>query len=335
MTDTLGNSSFTIIDYSDIHTSILRILFFDIIGFSGYAVLLYTYCMLWQGLACIALLFSTQLIAGMILTRLHYSYGITTKNKARLIDPSLLDVDWIPKRVDLEFEELKTTLNNVFTTVLGQNSNEIDDYNDVAWFVILLWSLISSVIGNFIYLESTFYIFGALVTALTCLMTFMNGYQSANLAYLIDDLDHLEYYILSRLSKMDMKDSRKMAFIEWFSKYDTIALNDVGFRLNCGGNELCYYIGLPSLKNERIEIQITNDSTSTLTSRMKALSAKSNWSFTLQSKENYTWIQLCNEIDEGTLGLHSISAINLNAIEQASSKVCEFVNEVIEICSVQ
>ena len=323
------------VDYSEIHASILRIILVDIIGFSGYAVLLYAYCIFWQGLACTVFLFITQLIVGMILTRCHHSFGIVIKNQAKFIDSSMLDNDWKIQRVEVEYEDLKTILTNVFAKVPVHNTNEIDDYNDLAWFVILLWSLFSSVVGNFLYLEPSFYVIGALVTALTCLMIFINGYQSTDLSYLRDHLEHLEFYILSRLSKLFMSDSCKTPFIEWISKNNTTTLNDLGFRFICSENEFCYYIGLPSMQNERIEIQITNDDISTITSRLNTLSSKSNWSFTLQSEENYTWIQLCNEIKEGTLGLRSMSAINLNAIEQASTKVSEFASEVIEICSVQ
>ena len=340
MINTQDNSTITMLDYSDMYTSVLRIILLDIIGFSGYAILLYIYCVIWQGLACTVLLFSTQLIVGMIVTRSHHSLGTTIKNKAQLIDPSMLDIDWKLQRVDLEFGELKTILSNIVSTIPVLNSNEIDDYNDVAWFGILLWSLISSVIGNLFYIEPSFYIIGVLVTALICLITFMNGYQSTDLEYLRNDLEHIECFILSRLSKLNeiRNNSHRTSFIEWVSKHDMTTLNDVGLtiRVNRGNNEFCiidYYLGIPSLKNERTEIQIMNNESSLIISKMKELAFRSNWSYESQPKENYTWIKLCTKLEEGSLQLHNMLTINLDRIEQTSTNIYEFLSEIIAICS--
>jgi hypothetical protein len=342
MTNTSSNSTFTMLDYSDVHASIIKIILFDVIGFSGYAILLYTYCVLWEGLVCTILLFSTQLIIGMIVTRSHHSLGITIKNKVQFINPSMLDLDWNQQRVDLEFGELKTRLSNIFSTIPVLNSNEIDDYNDVAWFVILLWSLISSVVFSFFNLDPSFCVIGALVTALTCLMTFMNGYKSTDLEYLRNDLEHIEFFILSRLSKLNeiRSNSHRTSFIEWVSKHDTTTLNDVGFaiRVSRGNDKFCiidYYLGISSLKNERIEIQIMNNDSSLIISKMKKLASKSNWSFESQPKENYTWIKLYTKLEEGSLQLHNMLTINLDSIEKASTKVYEFLSQIIAICSKQ
>lgn len=329
MTRPQGSSTFTVLDTSGIRIAILRIILFDFVGFISFGLVLYAYCFFLEGFTCALLLFSTQLIIGMIVTRLHYSLGRLVRSKAKFIDPSKLD-GWEIEHKEIDLEDLRTILQEGFTSIPEQNLENIDDYNDIAWFIILLWSLISSVLFYFVFSVPVFCITSIFIIVFVSLMTFYNGYQSGDFEDLRDDFKHLEFFVLSRLSKLHSIDNvtESSLFIEWISKDDIVALNDFGVNIKIlqSDEDVCYidyHIGFPSFAEERLELQGACSIDSDTIMQLKEQASESDWWLEIDSSANVEMIS------RASLSLHSISAIDLDDVEPASNQVLEFINLII------
>jgi hypothetical protein len=267
---------------------------------------------------------------------MHYSLGRSIKSNAKFVDPSKLNDGWKIEHERINLDDLKKLLLDGFTAIPEQITENIDDYNDIAWFIILLWSLISSVIAYFLFSVPVFCIMSIFVLAFVSLMTFYNGYQSSDFEDLRDDFKHLEFFILSRLSMLQLinKISQRSLFIELISKDEVTTLNDLGIsiRISQADDEdynIDYYIGFPSLAKERFEFRGSWSFDSATIEQLKELASKSDWSLELDSSGNM------ENISNASFPLHFVSTIDLDDIEVSSNQILEFFNLLIDVCSKQ
>jgi hypothetical protein len=339
MSVSLDNTSFVLLDYSEVKSALLELLLFDIIGFVGYVSLLYLYCVYLEGLVCALMLFLTQLVLGMAATRIHHALGMKTKSKTQLVDPSSMKSRCLKERVSLNFEDLKKFLEFSSSQIPEQQLTTIDDYNDIAWFTILIWSVLSSIIATFLLVDSIVSLFGPLITAFVCAIVFVNGYHSTDLENLRDNLNYLEFYVISRFSALDAisNDYQNNIFVERFSKNGKYILNDfgIGFFADDAICNISYYLGLPAHMNEQFEVKVRGDSTSKILKELKETLSRQNWSIEVESSENYTLLHYKHDIREYSFGIQNISKMAIDKIETTSKDMQETLNIILKVCKMQ
>jgi hypothetical protein len=241
-----------------------RVLFYGVVSFSLFAWVLYIICSLDDGLGLGLVLLGGQLIFGLSFTRLYHRFGMLNKEQIRLKDPSSLDEKWASKEIQSNTEEIERLFERILAEVERTDKSKIDDLNDVAWFGIVVWSMLSSLFFVSFESLSLFCIIGSPVIGMFCVATYLNGYKTTTNDGFEDDILHLEYHIKMRLKSIQKIVPREtQPFIAWKQKNHQSILEDIGLLWEpksdgeSDGPSLKYYIGLPSEMPERFEIRFT------------------------------------------------------------------------------
>ena len=242
-----------------------RVLFYGVVSFALFAWILYIICSLDDGLGLGLVLLGGQLIFGLSFTRLYNRFGMLNKEQLRLIDSSSLGEKWGSVEIESNTEEIERLFERVLAEVERTDKSKIDDLNDVAWFGIVVWSMLSSLFFVSFESLSVFCVIGSPVIGMFCIATYLNGYKTTSNDGFEDDILHLEYHIKMRLKAMQKISPREtQPFIAWKQKNQVSILEDLGLLYESksdnesGGAWLKYYIGLPSEMPERFEIRFTS-----------------------------------------------------------------------------
>jgi hypothetical protein len=186
------------------------------------------------------------------------------KEQIRLKDPSSLGEKWGSVEIKSNTEEIERLFERILIEVERTDKSKIDDLNDVAWFGIVVWSMLSSLFFVSFEALSLFCVISSPVIGLFCIATYQNGYKTTSNDGFEDEILHLEYHIKMRLKSLGKIAPREtQPFISWMQKNQLNILEDIGLTWESksddesNGPSMKYYIGLPSEKPERFEIRFT------------------------------------------------------------------------------
>lgn len=228
-----------------------------------YGAFLVLYCEALEGFSLALLLLSTQISVGLVSTRYFQKIGMMSRQKLRFLDPSKLAGDWsrLEEGSDVDgitrlFESLQLELRGV--------EPKTDDVLDLAWFVVIVWSAISTAAAVLIGSLPFLCVSPALVLTGLSAFCYYDGYQSGTTGSFSEDLDHLEHLACSRISAIQAASSGTFSapFVRWRSKNQTRVLTDVGVyvlgrSLEETDSVIAYSVGFSSAEIERIEILLS------------------------------------------------------------------------------
>jgi hypothetical protein len=228
--------------------------------FTVYGAFLVLYCETLQGFSLALLLLSTQFGVGLVSTRYYQTIGIKTRRRLTFLDSSELTGDWGHLEEELEVDGISRLFEDLQVELQGEQPRS-DDVLDLTWFVVIVWSAISTaaavLMGSLPFLCAS----PALVLASLCAVCCYDGYRNGTIDSFSEDLDHLEHLAFSRISAVQVASSGTffMPFARWRSKNRTRILTDIGVHLLGRSLEesdsvITYSVGFSPAEFERLEI---------------------------------------------------------------------------------
>lgn len=171
--------------------------------FPFYGVFLWLLCSLTPGVIPSLLLLGTQLGLGIPMTRAYYDFGITTSNSLTLFDSDVHedDQDIIDHRISVG--DIPLLFERMELQVQKYDAGKFDDLNDLSWFLVIVWAIISSGAHYLGFLGQLLSIFGVIILLGACIMCYASGYWTKRGFSFEEDLDHLEFYIDSFVKVLD------------------------------------------------------------------------------------------------------------------------------------
>ncbi|MHA1909195.1 MAG: hypothetical protein ACW98Y_18005 [Candidatus Thorarchaeota archaeon] len=246
-----------VMDWSSVRSQDYKILILSIPAFIMYALLLNLICSFDDAILIGFLFLVIQLSIGMATTRIYYRFGTKTKERLSFLDPSTLSNGWRIEEREIHSVEVSRIFEKFYKSIKDADKKSTDDINDMAWFFIAVWSMFSTLIAVTWEIFYPYCLISSIVLAIISFFTYYEGRKGGNNGYFEDDIDHLEYYVQSRLEGIVTQHPAAQSFVSWKIKNGTAVLNDFSIYIEVKHAEstfLRYYLGLPSDEYERILI---------------------------------------------------------------------------------
>jgi hypothetical protein len=85
--------------------------------------------------------------------------------------------------------------------------------------------------------------------------------------------------------------------------------------------------------NERFEVQGVWNPDSPAVQELKSLSSQTSWIIDQTSLENHTLLHFSNDSKRTPAGMHTLSSMNLDDVENDSKEVFILLGKILDICS--
>ena len=171
--------------------------------FPFYGVFLWLLCSLTPGVIPSVLLLGTQLGLGIPMTRAYYDFGITTSNSLILFDSRVDENDHGIIDLRINVGDIPLLFERMELQVQKYDESKFDDLNDLAWFLVIVWAILSSGAHYLRFLGQTLSILGVTILLAACFMCYASGYWTKRGFSFEEDLDHLEFYVASFVKVLD------------------------------------------------------------------------------------------------------------------------------------
>lgn len=266
---------YLLIDTWDVRHQHLLISSFSILLFATYGAFLWLLCSMTPSIFSSILLLSSQIGLGLPATRAFYDFGVTSRGMLKLYDSGILGPDVETRDLKINVGDIPLVFERFDFEIRKYDSGALDDLNDIAWFVVIVWAMISSVGILIEFAGFNFCILGALVLVITCFASYISGYRTIQGVSFEEDLHHLEYYVDRCIKAADTalpsangqiilqvtKRGRKTVLLDIIVEF-TISLNSI----------IEYHIGLSSQLQERFIVDAPTETLDMAYTKFKELS---------------------------------------------------------------
>lgn len=266
---------YLLIDTWDVRHQHLLISSFSILLFATYGAFLWLLCSMTPSIFSSILLLSSQIGLGLPATRAFYDSGVTSRGMLKLYDSGILGPDVETRDLKINVGDIPLVFERFDFEIRKYDSGALDDLNDIAWFVVIVWAMISSVGILIEFAGFNFCIIGALVLVITCFASYISGYRTIQGVSFEEDLHHLEYYVDRCIKAADTalpsangqiilqvtKRGRKTVLLDIIVEF-TISLNSI----------IEYHIGLSSQLQERFIVDAPTETLDMAYTKFKELS---------------------------------------------------------------
>ncbi|MGY5876847.1 MAG: hypothetical protein RTU30_13950 [Candidatus Thorarchaeota archaeon] len=315
--------SYRIIDWSKTSLDHIAAFTFAIPAILVHSVVLVAFCSLLEGLLRVGLFVLTQILIGLPLARFCYTLGTKTKSDMLFQDSESLTSDWVLVEEQLSLGDVSLVFEKLQIEIHNFGKSGTDDLNDLVWFAIVVWAMMSVAIEAFIGPSMLLCISPSVVLALLCVLVYKNGYSLHPGWYMDELIDHLEYHTCSRFRVFNSLETfgNRASSIYWKQHRRTRVLHDFMDTLNVksekheGSLGIRHDYGLPSTHTERIVVSIS-----------KGLGPMMKLDLTdLPIVKNYKWVVQLNETDsESEIVLeNSESSIDMSKLDTLLSTPSE------------
>ncbi|MFW9953448.1 MAG: hypothetical protein ACFFD3_02765 [Candidatus Thorarchaeota archaeon] len=246
-----------IFDWSRVHRYDHKVLLLSIPLFILYAALLNVICIIEEVLIVGMLYLIVQLAVGMTATRICHRLGNRAKAALALIDPSTLNSSWQLTKTAIHQGEIGRIFEKFYKSIQEADKKTADDINDIAWFLVAVWTMVSTLAVMTVDAFRPFCLISAGVLALICFLTYYEGHRGLTNGYFEDEIDHLEFHVISRMSLLSSITPDARTNVIWKERNSKMVLYDfsVAFEFNEKIKlSLEYFLGLPSSDYERFVI---------------------------------------------------------------------------------
>ncbi len=248
-------------DWSDVYTYDAVVLIVSLALFVSYGSLLGLICSIDEKVIMGILLLVVQLLVGMSASRYANSLGRKAKSKLRFLDPSSLNDKWVLEEKPTHTSDIERIFEKLSILVQKADKKSPDDLNDVAWFSVSIWAMLST-----LYMLTSddplpICIFSAAFLAIVCFIVYKSGRAGLVNEYFEDDLAHLEYYVQTRIGLLSRLVRDSQPGVQWKKHGKRVVLNDfcIDFPLDHRVSGLRFYIGLPSEVPESFVLTVRDE----------------------------------------------------------------------------
>ncbi len=197
------NCNYHLVDSWKARSQHLLMAMSSLLIFSFYGVFLWLLCSLTPGIIPSLLLLGTQIGLGIPMTRAYYDFGISASNSLIYYDLGDREVNQDIAELRINVGEMPLLFERMELQVQKYDESKFDDLTDLAWFLVIVWAILSSGAHFMRLFGQTLSIFGVLILLSACIMCYASGYWTKRGFSFEEDLDHLEFYIDSFVKVLD------------------------------------------------------------------------------------------------------------------------------------
>jgi len=301
-----------------------------------YFAFMWLLCSLTPSITTALLLLGSQIGLGLPATRAFYDFGVSTRGMLKFYDAGVLGPD-------IETEDLRIAAGDVpllferFEYLIRKyDSGALDDLNDIAWFVIVVWAVISSA-GIFTTIAGfPICTLGSFILIITCFVSYISGYRTIQGFSFEEDLHHLEYYISRSIKKIDkvLPDANGIVILQVTKRGKQMVLIDiiVEFKL-VKTSVIEYHLGLSTQQQERFIIFLPPSFIDAAYSKIKKLPPlkDSNWTIEQITTQSGRILRIVNSESRLCICDRSTFVTNPEAVERFTQPASEALKEITSI----
>ncbi|TFG34878.1 hypothetical protein EU527_00820 [Candidatus Thorarchaeota archaeon] len=304
-----------------------------IVGFSLLILIIYTIflwfiCSMTPSLHTSLLLLGSQIGLGLPATRAYYDFGLSARSMLKFHDFGALGSPNSTEDLSISIGDLSLVFERMNMQIAKYDRGVLDDLNDIAWFIIIVWSMISS----FLFLEQLgpFSVcpFGALVLVVVCIASYYTGFRTVRGDSFEEDFSHLEFYVNTHIRNIDaeLPLANGMIIIQLVRKRRKYAIVDilVEYRLQ---NKMIleYHLGFSSAHKERFILEAPYDLIECFYEKMKEMAVvkQADWIIEQITTQSGKILRLVNQrktldISEKNTFIIGPSVVNKSALQASS-----------------
>jgi len=248
---------YLLVDTWDVRHQHLLNAAFGVMLFVTYGAYMLLLCSLTPSITSSLLLLSSQIGLGLPVTRAFYDFGVTTRRKLKFYDVGVFGNGLDSEELEINIGDMPLVFEQLEFQIRKYDSGALDDLNDLVWFAIVLWAVISSagIFSNFAGIP--LYFLGTIVLGLMCFISYSSGYRTVQGFSFEEDLHHLEYYIDTCIKEIDNAipavNGKAILQISKLGRRSVLVDIVIEFTLT-SDSVIEYHLGFSSLEPERIII---------------------------------------------------------------------------------
>lgn len=324
---------YLLIDRYDVRQQHLLISGFSILLFVIYGAFLWLLSSMTPSTFTSLLLLSSQIGLGLPATRAFYDFGVTSRGMLKLYDSGILGTDVETRDLKISVGDLPLFFERIDFEIRKYDSGALDDLNDIAWFVIIVWAMISSV-GIFIeFVGVAFFILGAVVLVITCFACYVSGYRTIQGYSFEEDFHHLEYYVDRCIKAADtaLPSANGHIIIQVAKRGQQTVLIDIIVEFTTSLNSIIeYHIGLSSHLLERIIIQAPTETLDIAYTKFKELPVVKEMRWTLEQVTTHSGriVRISNSERMFSMSDRSSFVINPDIVQKNTQVINETLSSI-------
>jgi hypothetical protein len=194
---------YRLVDLWDVRHQQLLLIVISLIIFVSYGAFLWLLCSLAPSLLVVLLLAGTQMGLGLPLTRAYSEFGVSIRKAMKAYDAGLHSFKKNTTDVVIGTGELPLVFEQLELQISKYDTGRLDDLTDISWFLVIVWSMVSSIAHYISFLNQVLYLMGVAVLLSSCFMSYASGYWARSDNYLEEDMHHLEYYVTTFVKALD------------------------------------------------------------------------------------------------------------------------------------
>ncbi|TFH11038.1 MAG: hypothetical protein E4H14_01415 [Candidatus Thorarchaeota archaeon] len=251
------NRKFLLIDTWDVRHQHLLITAFSVLLLITYGAFMWLLCSMTPNITSSLLLLGSQIGLGLPVTRAFYDFGVASRKTLKFYDAGVLgnDIDYEDLRINIG--DMPLVFEKLDFQIQKYDSGALDDLNDLVWFAIIIWAVISSA-GIFTDLTGIpMFLLGTIVLGILCFISYSSGYRTIQGFSFEEDLQHLEYYLDTFVREVDavMPEVNGQVTLQTTKQGRQSVLIDIIVEFALPSDSVIeFHLGLSSLEKERIII---------------------------------------------------------------------------------
>ena len=329
------STKYLLIDSWDVRLQHFLITSFSILLFVIYGAFLWLLSSMTPSIFTSFLLLSSQIGLGLPATRAFYDFGMTSRGMLKFYDAGILGTDVETRELKIQVGDLPLVFERLDFEIRKYDSGALDDLNDIAWFVVIVWAMISSV-GIFIeFVGVAFFILGAIVLVIACFACYVSGYRTIQGVSFEEDLHHLEYYVDRCIKAADtaLPSANGHLILQVAKRGRQAVLIDIIVEFTTSPKSIIeYHIGLSSHLQERFIIDVPSENLDIAYTKLKELPVvkESQWTLERVTTQSGRIVRISNSESVFSMSERSSFVINPDIVKKNALVINETLSDIVK-----
>ncbi len=330
---------YLIVDTWDVKHQHMLIAGFTLLTLVTYSIFLWFICSLKPNFVATLFLLGSQIALGLPATRAYYDFGISSRKMLKFYDIGVLDSDSEAEDFSIDIEDVSLFFEKIGLQLEKYDRGSLDDINDLAWFSIIVWAIISSL---FFYQE--FHVLaicpvGAVILAISCLASYYNGFRTFQGYSFEECFSHLQFYIEKHVQYINsiLPSVKGAIFLRIAKRGTNYVFVDIITEFKPQENTtLEYHIGLGFGQNERFILNSSPTIIEQFYKSMKELEPikKSTWILEQMTTPSGRILRVINQ--QKAINITEMRSIIMSPsiVDKTAAEAGEILKQMVKILSV-
>jgi len=228
---------------------------FGFLLFITYGAFMWLLCSMTPSITSSLLLLGSQIGLGLPVTRAFYDFGVSARRNLKFFDAGVLGADIDSEELQINIGDMPLVFEQLDFQIRKYDSGALDDLNDLVWFAVVVWAVISSagIFSEFTGIPLC--LLGTVVLGILCFISYTSGYRTVQGFSFEEDLHHLEYYIDTLIKELDevLPKVNGNLILQIAKDGGRFVLIDIILEFTLQSDAVIeYHLGLSSLNHERV-----------------------------------------------------------------------------------